>query len=284
MVLMASAKMIRDPHGHGLGYKRDELDRRDYRAYKTVPKIDALPQRATTAHLLPEVMDQGPIGACVGYSGATLANMVMKKNKFLRPFIPSPVFGYLMAREIGGYPELDYGAEIRNYWIGAKNFGFPPMSNIKPNFNDSHLPDTETWEFPENSIWRRKPAPSHYADGERRQALKYVRLEGLADMLQSLADGNPVQFGFPVFNSFYGPTGPRRVIPYPRSNDYELGGHAVVAYEYDMPSRGIPCWNSWGPIAHEGKPDFILSFDFYQRYASDAWTCSLIEGHRLPQE
>jgi hypothetical protein len=273
--------IIRDEHGHGFGYRKDAIDRRDFKAYRMIPRIDALPQKASTADLLPEVLDQGPIGACVGYSGTTLVNMVMKKNRFLRPFLPSPVFGYLMAREIGGYPETDEGAEIRNYWIAAKRYGFPPMSNIKPSFKPDQLPDARTWEFPEKSIWRRKPAPSHFADGERRQALKYVRLEGLPDALQSLADGNPVQFGFPVFNSFYGRTGPRYDVPYPGQGDYSLGGHAVVAYAYDMATRRILIRNSWGPTAHEGKPDFTLSFDFYARYAMDAWTCSLIEGHRV---
>jgi hypothetical protein len=134
-------------------------------------------------------MDQHVIGACTGYSAAAVLYAVMKKDGHRRPFVPSPVFLYREARVLGGYVEEDAGAEIRNLWKAANKLGLPPMSNLRPSFERRHLPDPVTWLFPENSIWRRPPSPSAYADAERRQVLNYHRLFNLPDLLQCLADG-----------------------------------------------------------------------------------------------
>lgn len=269
---------------NGLGYKPDRPDRRDRALYRAVPNVDALP--ATSYHLgipktFPDPMDQKSIGACVGYSAAQCARSIMVRNRHARPFTPSPVALYLWAREEGGYPEQDCGAEIRNAWRAMNKRGLPAMSNLTPRFRPEDLPDPETWLFPKKSIWVRPVSPSNAADAERRQIVSYYKLETLADVLQSLSEGFPVNFGFTVFRSFYDPYGgARKIIPMPRPGERDLGGHAVNAIDYDKPNRVIWCRNQWGPTAHEGGPDFALSFDFFAAYAGDAWTGRSIEGAR----
>jgi hypothetical protein len=134
--------------------------------------------------------------------------------------------------------------------------------------------------FPEKSIWRRPVSSSNLTDAMRRQAIQYFKLFNLGDFLKCLADGWPVQAGIQVYRSFYGSSGPNYIIPEPmlQPNDYLLGGHAVTAYEYDKPSRKVLWRNNWGKFPHEGKPDFVTSFDFVEKYMSDAWTCRLVEG------
>jgi C1A family cysteine protease len=154
------------------------------------------------------------------------------------------------------------------------------MSNIKPDFSMKHMPDPNTWVFPEKSIWRRRAAPSHFVDAERRQVIEYYRCETLEDILRSISEGYPVIFGFDVFNSFYGRSGPLFNVPDPMTSDYYIGGHAVIAHTYDTPSRRVVARNSWGDTPHEGKPDFTLSYNYIAKFASDAWTCRMIEGAR----
>jgi len=268
------------PHGRGLRWGQE--DRRDRALYKTIPNVDLLPATATATGIrdrLPPPMDQGPIGACVGYGTAQNAFAAMAKDGRRRPFIPSPVALYLWAREEGGYPQEDAGAEIRNAFKMVNRYGLPAMSNLKPRFEPRDLPDPETWLFPQTSIWIRSISPSNMADAERRQVVSYRKLPLLADMLQCLADGRPVCFGFTMFRSFYDAYGnARKIIPMPRNGERDFGGHCVNAIDYDKPARLIWCRNQWGEEAHEGGPDFALPFDFVAAYASDAWVTESVEG------
>lgn len=277
---MADASDRRFRGAPGMGLRRDAPDRRDRLLFRTVPNVDSLPERADCSALLPEPMDQGVIGACVGYSAATVAYGTMIRDGHRRPFVASPVFIYREARILGGYVHQDVGAEIRNAWKAMNRIGVPPMSNLKPRFKADDLPDPQTWLFPENSIWRRKPSPSTYADAERRQALAYFLLPTLADVLQCLADGFLCQIGFAVHRSFYGWGGPLYNVPDPEPGDRELGGHAVTAWGYDKPSRRVLLRNQWGASAHEGKPDFTLSFSYMEKHSWDNWTGRIFEGGR----
>lgn len=264
---------------HGLGYRRDAEDLRDRRLYKAIPNVDALPDEINNEHLLNEVYDQHVIGSCVGWSSATEMHMTMEADGHRRPFMPSPVALYLWAREIGGYPQEDCGAEIRNAYKAANKIGLPPMSNIKPRYRDSDMPDPSTWVFPEGSIWRKPPAKSHYADAARRQSLEYRRLVVLPELLARLAEGRFVTVGFTVFRNFYGDQGPVIDVPDPRPGERSLGGHAVLAIGYSKPRRRVIFRNQWGQTAHEGTPNFTLSFDLMQsEHSSDWWCSALIEG------
>lgn len=279
-----------DDFGRGLGLRREEVDRRDRALFAATINIDSLPDKGSAANLLPAPLDQEMVNACVGFSGSTALAMIMKNDKHLKPFVPSPVWLYRQARELGGYVEEDSGAEIRLMWKAANRLGLVPMSNLKPRFDavSTAKPNVEGVDiFPEKSIWRRPVSASNLADAQRRQVIQYFKLFNLGDLLKCIADGWPVQAGIEVWRSFYGPGGPNYIIPDPKTqpNDYLMGLHAVVAYEYDKPSRSIFWRNSWGKFPHEGKPDFVTSFDFVQPYVTDAWTGRLIEGgiYKPPQ-
>lgn len=266
----------------GTGWRKDvPQDRRDRALYAAVPDISNLPERVDLEHLLPPVMDQSVVGACTGYGAANVAYAIMKKDGHRRPFVPSPVFLYLQARKRQGWQAEDSGAYVRDVWWGMNHFGLPPMSNIKPRFKRGDLPDPNTWIFPEQSIWRREPAPSHYADAERRQMVSYFRLQFVEDMLRCLADGFPFCFGIPIFRSFYGLGGPLYDIPDPQPGERDLGGHCITGFGYDLRRQRVICRNSWGPEAHQGSPNFTLSLDYMRRFASDAWTGRWAEGGKV---
>ena len=268
----------------GMGLRPDTPDRRDRLLFQAEPRIDTLPDKPAKVAPMGAVLDQSVVGACTGYSASTMCESVMVLDGHARPFKPSPVFLYGEARRIGGYHREDAGAELRNVMKVAAGLGLPPLSNIPPRFRPTDLPDPQTWMFPEKSIWIRDPAKSHLADAARRKALKYFRLPTLGDLIQCLADGFPAIIGFEVYRSMYGWGGPKFEVPdpTPERGDRALGGHAVCAYSYDKPSRRVLIRNSWGAEAHEGKPDFTLSFNYLERYGSDWWTVRYIAGGKTP--
>lgn len=268
----------------GFGLKRDTKDRRDRALFKDFVNIDSLPKAASNLKILPRAdLDQLNTGSCVGYSGVINMFATMKRDGHKSPALLSPVFLYRQARLIGGYVEEDGGAEIRNAWKAANLYGVPLMSKLKPRFLSGDIAHQSNMIFPENSIWRKEPIKSVFTDALNRQSIQYFRLIGLGDILKCIADGFTAQLGFTVFESFYDNSGPRFEIPEPRPErgDQELGGHAVTAYAYDIPSRRVLFRNQWGTMAHKGKPDFTLSFDYLNKYASDVWTCRLIEGGKI---
>lgn len=266
---------------HAFGYRQDTPDRRDRLLYQVVPNIDALPDEVNLESLLPGVYDQKVIGSCVGWSSATVAYTVMKKDGHRRPFMPSPVFLYREARDLGGYVEEDAGAEIRLAWKAMNKLGLPPMSNLKPRYNAGDLPDEQTAIFPEKSIWRKKPPASIYSDAETRQMLSYFRLDTLGDLLKCLADGYTANIGFSVYRSFYGPRGPVIDVPDPNPLvDRLLGGHAVTAYGYSKKRQRVFLRNQWGETAHENTPNFTLSFRYLEnpQWSGDWWAGRVLEG------
>jgi hypothetical protein len=270
----------------GFGLRPDRRDPRDRALYSAPASIDALPASVDLRHLFPRLLDQKVTSACTGFSGAPMMDAVMRKDGRRRPFMPSPIFLYREARVLGGYVEEDGGAEIRNIWKVAARLGLPPMSIVerkKCRFGRADLADPETGLFPERSIWRRPPPPGVYAAAARRQVVTYHKLFTLADILRCLADGWPVQGGVALFRSMYGRGGPRFEVPDPTSGELTLGGHAIIYCGYDKPSRKLLIRNSWGAEAHEGRPDFVLSFDYVARYGWDAWTGRGIEGAPAPR-
>ncbi len=262
----------------GLGLRHDAPDPRDHRRYAAPVAAGAVLPKSDNFALLPPVMDQSVTSSCVGYSGATALYATMLKDGHRRPFVPSPVWLYREARVIGGYVEEDGGAEIRNMWKAANKLGVLPASILKPRFNAASLADPQTGIFPENSIWRRNPSPSAYARAERRQVIRYMRLNTLDEVLACLSDGWPVQFGFLMYRSAYGWNGPLEHIPDPGPNDRQIGGHAVVAAGHDNASRRIFCRGSWGADAYEGKPDFSMSYANFNANAWDVWVGQWAEG------
>ena len=267
---------------HGLGRRPDTPDRRDRIMYRAIPNVDALPDTAMhlkTEATLPPPMDQGSTGSCTGFSGAAMFRSAMVRDGHRRPFVPSPVFLYGEARRLGGYYEEDAGAEIRNILKASNRLGLPPMSNLKPRFKESDLANESTYLWPKDSIWIKPPTPSLLADAERRQAIEYKAVPTLPDILQALAEGRAVVFGFMMYRSFFDAYGKaQKIISMPEKRDWQLGGHAVVAYDYDKPNRVVWCRNSWGEQAHYGGANFALPFPYMEQYASDGWVASFIEG------
>jgi C1A family cysteine protease len=86
----------------------------------------------------------------------------------------------------------------------------------------------------------------------------------------SLSHGQPIVFGFDVFQNFENYTS--GVLEAPGPNDQYLGGHCTCIYETDDSVNAALVRNSWG----DGwgiNGDFWMSYDYLaSRMTSDFWT------------
>lgn len=275
------------PHAFGLRGP-DPFDGRDFKLGAGAPvNVDALPDRVDLEHRLPEVMDQKIVSGCVGWAYVQCAYAVMRADGRIwprRPYVGSPAFVYRECRAIdeatdAGSLAHDWGTYVRNAWKVGNKLGMPLASRYPPRFDPDDIGDpAQDYLFPETSIYRREPPPYAYRDAAKRQMLAYFRCETMAHCMKSLADGFPVQIGFTVFRNFYTTGGPVFDVPMPTQYDRPLGGHSVVLFGYDKPSRRWVCRNQWGEEAHiqaptpsGTSPNFLLPFS-YEQYISDCWT------------
>lgn len=269
------------PNGRGLGWRKEAVDLRDRRLFRDVPSVATLAERIDIEELMPEPLDQGPVGACTGYSSGEAFYGIMKKDGHRHPFMPSPVALYHGGREIGGYLQDDGGAEIRNVFKWAAKVGLPRLSELKPRFNEGDLADPTTGIFPEKSIWRRPLSASVLKDAEKRQVVVYYKLPTINELLACLSQGWPAVVGVELFPSFFGSDGnPLVDIPEPQAGERTIGGHAIAAIGYDRTGSRpfVRFRNSWGPTAHQGGPNFTLSLAYLQVHGADWWTARFIEG------
>lgn len=130
-----------------------------------------------------------------------------------------------------------------------------------------------------------------YSFAANYKATLYARLDlysntawqNLDALRSTLAEGNPVAFGFPVYDSINRPINWQGEVPYPQPGDKQVGGHAVLAVGYDDKikiagsklddSKGaIIFQNSWGE--EWGDDGFgYLPYDYFlEGLAMDLWT------------
>jgi hypothetical protein len=87
----------------------------------------------------------------------------------------------------------------------------------------------------------------------------------------TLASGNPIAIGFPVYPEFLNATPTTSYIVAPTAGETPEGLHATFAYGYDQ--TGLKIENQWGSMwGNYGNA--VLSWDFVNRYALEAISIS----------
>jgi hypothetical protein len=277
----------------GTGWRKDREDHRDFRLFRTTPAVEQTAETSDLWQFRGPDLDQGPIGSCTGWAAGRHLRATRQRYGVRNPAMPSPVELYLLGRQIGGYPERDDGAEIRNVHLGMTKTGVIPMSRLKPRFDPKRdLPDPNTYEFPTTSVWRRPLSKSNLQIASDHQVLVSFRFRSVEEILKSLTDGYSVNIGFYVYPNLYGPSGPRFDVPMPEQGMQPEGGHAVVIGAHNRSStplklhngrilqpRRFLLWQQWGPGVHEGCSDFTLPFEFFENgLADDWWSVRQVEG------
>lgn len=248
------------PNGRGLGWRRSRPDHRDS-AFKFQAPLEVA--RAIPSHkdLRPQdvpIYDQGALGSCTANGTAALLHFVRKKHRQKTPAPPSRLMIYYNTREIEDTIPYDAGAEVRDALKAAAKYGAC--------FED-------LWPY-DIDKFTQKPPQNCYAVGQKDQAVIYRPVDQAAYAIKScLASGYPITFGFNCYPEIdsdeVAKTG---VLPMPKPNEKDVGGHCVVLMGYDDSGRYFIVRNSWGTEWGD-KGYFYMPYEYVLRndLSSDFW-------------
>lgn len=239
----------------------DKADPRDL-VYQAPRHIFGLPRLVDLRPGCSPVEDQGQLGSCTGNASVGALEFLERKGaKGSSPFVDlSRLMAYYNGRVIEHTVKQDAGCEIRDVVKGLATVGTcsEPM-----------------WPYVVKTF-AYKPTPTQLADAAARKIKAYHRVVGLQAVKSCLAGGDPVIFGFTVYDSFESDEVARTgIMPMPKKGERELGGHAVLAVGYDDEAKQLIVRNSWGD-AWGLKGYFKMPYGYIENasLSDDFWTIS----------
>ena len=260
------AELIRMKSSRYLGWKAEPPKQKDWKFSESPFANVSYPDFVIRdLNLFAPIMDQGPIGSCVGCSSAYAVSFLAHIDKDLR-HAPSysALYQYYMAR-IGDGPEwatVDSGAFIRDSMDSLRTNGIPVESAYKYNAKK----------------WAAKPPPSVMKSAKSwKLGAHYTLDNNLEDMMRAIANNYAVVGGIALFASMDTEEVTRTGnIPMPKGrSDKDIGGHALHFIGYDARSRVFVIQNSWDKTWGNGgfgtvPFDYIANKDL----ADDFWACA----------
>lgn len=245
-----------------LGWIPDTPDHRDLVYSVTVPK--ALPEMVDLRPKMPVVYDQLDLGSCSPNTVA--ANFEYQQvRRGYADFMPSRLFIYYEARKAIHTEKVDSGCVIRDAIKSVNKVGV---------CSEVQLPyDISKFTIP--------PTAKMYDSARFHRSVKYMRVpQNLSAIKQCLAQGNPICFGFMVYESFDS-IGSDGIASLPTEDEAALGGHAVLCVGYIMINGWLYfiCRNSWGK--YWGKLGYFFMPAKYlldSNLSADLWTIQLVGG------
>ena len=236
------------------GWKPDIPDMRDHLFAPTYHNTD-LPESVDLRALCSPVEDQGALGSCTGNAIAGALEYLFKEEG--TPIDVSRLYIYYQERKIEGTIKQDAGAMIRDGIKACASMGVPLES---------------VWPY-NVAKFAAKPPKSVDTDAAKRKIASYRRVMCLDDLLHCLANGNPVVFGFSVYESFESDAVAKTgIVPMPHAKERMIGGHAVLAVGYHQTEEFLIVRNSWGNSWGNGGY-FTLPFGYIRNknLSDDFW-------------
>jgi len=250
------------PTSRVYGWKPQLPDKRDLR-YTYENRSDVMPSafdlRDDHPSYMPDPYDQGKLGSCTANAIAAAFEYNERKAGYgSAEFMPSRLFIYYNERAMEGHTDADTGAAIRD---GIKSI------------NKKGVCDEALWPY-DVSTFTQKPSAVCYKEAKKERALKYHKVDQTESAMKHAlwAEGQPVVFGFTVYESFeteeVAKTGD---MPMPADGEKALGGHAVMCVGFDDDDQVFIIRNSWGsewgdegyfrmPYAYLTDPDCANDF------------------------
>jgi C1A family cysteine protease len=233
-----------------LGALKDAADNRDWKVSQVLSRSVAapLPNSIDYTDRMPEVRDQGSLGACVGFA-STEMKTAQEVVDILVKQLYSPLFIYWQRENTGE------GMTLRDAMKILAEFGVCPENDLPYNkFMASHSTITD---------YQKARAKNYTIQA-------YARLESVEDMRRSLVEHGPFIIAVPVYDSFF-ITPDTGVVPMPNTATEKCqGGHALVVIGYDDSTQMFKFKNSWGKDFGKGGYGY-LSYTFVNQYMWDAW-------------
>lgn len=262
--------MLRSPSARGRRYGwKPDLPNAHYPRFAAPARlVAALPPSADLRATMPPVYDQGDLGSCTynAIGGALHYNEI--QQTLAKVVQPSRLFGYYLERLVEGTVDSDAGAAISDGIAITSQYGFC---------------DEALWPY-DIAKFRSRPPQNCFDDAAPRKISDYGKVTQTLDQIRAvIAGGDPVVFGFTVFESFESDAVAKTgLMPIPKRSEQVLGGHAVLACGYDDSRQVALCRNSWG--AGWGLGGYFLMPYAYivSKYASDFWVVRSVPGTPAP--
>lgn len=253
------------------GYRKDPLDRRDYKYRNTFVYESAadlrdqflgLPANVDYTSEMSPVKDQGQLGSCVGFAVTAMKEWQEAKEQALevatgkaykrdKTYDLSEAWVYWNAKKIDPWPGEE-GTSIRYAMKVLNKIGVP----------------TETaWPYKDINVGK----PKKWANMIATWALigSYWSVATIYELKTALQKG-PVPIGIGCYEEiFY--VGSDGIVKYPVNPDICYGGHAVCAVGYDDNRSLVKFKNSWSPYWGEDGYGY-LSYDYIRDFMWDAWS------------
>jgi hypothetical protein len=254
---------------HALGYVSNPAVQRP--VLQAAVQI-GLPAAVDLSQYNPPVGDQGNVGSCVSWAtGYYLRGWYARRD------------GYYPAGGAGGtgsyapmylYSQLTHGN-------GGPNVGTYFNDNL--NILQQQGIDTRADYSQGDYDYRDLPTAGETASAAHIRLATYSNVGGsnLQNWIEaSLAGGNPVAIGIPVYPEFDHASAASPLVDVPRPGESSRGGHAVFASKYD--ANGLWIENSWGTsFGLNGWAE--LSWSFVNQFAAEAVSeVPLLPGVAVP--
>jgi hypothetical protein len=208
------------------GWKKDKYDGRDWLHR---PKLVKVPPFFSNFALLPDVRNQGHVGACVGFGlGANLCGVANSLSAFTEWY--SPTWIYNGARFIEGTLPFDVGCEPGDALDWLLNHGC-----LLEHF----------WPYDSNKLDTSVPSSAREQEAIKYANFAYWRVDnGVDGIMSALADGHLVSIGTPWFQKWM--EAPGGILAEVTPSDAVAGGHETCLYGYDTAKKVVLGMNSWG--------------------------------------
>lgn len=225
-----------------------------------VPHMAVLPTHVDLRSNCPAIYDQGNLGSCTANAAAALAQYIMIKQK-LGNWMPSRLALYYWNRLQEGTVGWDSGASLYDAMNTMVIYGVPHDSLWPYNIRKFATKPTK-------NVW----SDAYWHSIQKGLAVR----QDLNTIKTTLAAGNPIIFGFVVYESFESNTvATTGIMPMPKDGEQTLGGHAVMAVGYNDETQMIIVRNSWGTSWGQSGY-FMMPYDFITNpnYCDDFWTAT----------
>ena len=247
------------------GWRRDKPDFRDYK--KDIVEFEHYNEALIDMrNKCPEIYDQGHLGSCTANAIAGAYEFNMIKENETKIFVPSRLFIYYNERKMEGSVDTDSGAEIRDGIKSVNRQGIVPEQD---------------WPY-DISQFTVEPPQKLYKEAQNHKAVKYERVhQDINHIKQVVHDGEPVVFGFAVYESFQSEeTATTGKMVMPKKDEELLGGHAVMVVGYDDKEEVMIVRNSWGTEWGD-KGYFYMPYDYIKNpdLCSDFWIIKRVEDN-----
>jgi hypothetical protein len=240
---------------HALGFTQDpaSVRRTPLSAFALNPA--SLPASVDLSQYAPAVGNQGSVNSCAAWStGYYLRGWYAKRDGYY-PAGPDAWGGYA---PMYLYSQIVHGQNVATTF--SDNLAILQQQGI----------DTRADYTQGDYDYQDLPTAGEAANASHIKIASYsdVRGANLQTWIEtSLANGNPVAVGIPIYAAFEFASATNPLVGLPQPGEASLGGHAVFASRYD--ANGLWIENSWGTgWGLNGWAE--LSWSFVNQYAFEA--------------